>query len=310
MLIKKAIAGVSGLPVALSTLTANLAAEAARAAAAETQISVNLAAEATTARAAELLQANNLADEITRALAAELDLSNKIAAEAAARGVAITDEAAARAAAIADLQSKVDFVKSNLDGASLDSITEVVAAFQAADSDLNGAITALAAAATSALAAEKTRAEAAELVLTTDLATEKARAEAAELVLTTNLVAETERAIAAESLTLVQAKAYADAAATAGGSVPRLESLLVTSDKIVLTDAPKNGINGIVNYGRISYVDDNNDEWIYPLLLDSTDSTGKTYTVQVGTPGDLDGKTVFIQYFYVGASAVLQFGGV
>ena len=310
MLIKKAIAGVSGLPVVLSTLTASLATEAARAIAAETQLATNLSAEASAARAAELLQANNLAAEITRALAAELRLANDLAVEVAARGAADTAEKTARIAAIADLQSKVDFVKSNLDSASLDSLTEIVAAFKAADKDLNGAITALAAAATTALAAERTRAEAAEALLTTDLLAEATRAAAAELALSEDLATETARAILADSVNLIAAKAYADAAATSGGSVPRLESLVVLGGKIILTDAPKNGINGIVNYGRVSYVDENNDEWIYPVLLDSTDATGKTYAVQVNVPGDLDSKTVFIQYFYVGSSAAVQFGGV
>jgi exonuclease VII small subunit len=54
---------------------------------------------------------------------------------------------------VSALNSRIDFVSSNVDPEALDSLTEVVSAFQQADSDLNGAITALAGAATSNLAA-------------------------------------------------------------------------------------------------------------------------------------------------------------
>lgn len=49
-------------------------------------------------------------------------------------------------------QTAVDFITSNVDVAALDSLTEVVSAFQTADSSLNGAITSLAASASSATA--------------------------------------------------------------------------------------------------------------------------------------------------------------
>jgi len=44
---------------------------------------------------------------------------------------------------VLDLQGQIDNVLSNVDGAALDSLTEIVAAFQAADSSLNGAISSL-----------------------------------------------------------------------------------------------------------------------------------------------------------------------
>ena len=61
----------------------------------------------------------------------------------------------------AALGTRIDNVLSNVDGAALDSLTEVVAAFEAADSSLNGAITSLANSASSDLAAEVTAREAA-----------------------------------------------------------------------------------------------------------------------------------------------------
>jgi hypothetical protein len=56
-------------------------------------------------------------------------------------------------------------VLSNVDGVALNSLAEVVAEFQAADSNLNGAITSLASSASTGLQNEVTRATAAEAAL-------------------------------------------------------------------------------------------------------------------------------------------------
>jgi hypothetical protein len=99
-------------------------------------------------------------------------------------------------------------VISNVDPAALDSLTEIVAAFQSADGTLNGAITGLTATAATNLSteisnriadvnAEESRAISAELVLTNDLSSEisnriadvnaeESRAISAELSLSTN----------------------------------------------------------------------------------------------------------------------------
>jgi len=97
------------------------------------------------------------------------------------------------------LDNKVSSILSNVDPASLDSFTEVVSAFQAADSNLNGSITSLASSAAAGLATEKSRAEGAELVLRTGLSDEVSRAGLAESVLTTGLATEKSRAEGAES---------------------------------------------------------------------------------------------------------------
>ena len=49
------------------------------------------------------------------------------------------------------MNAKVDYVISNVDPAAIDSLTEIVGAFQSADGDLNGAITALGSSATAAV---------------------------------------------------------------------------------------------------------------------------------------------------------------
>jgi hypothetical protein len=105
---------------------------------------------------------------------------------------------AAHATTKAYVDAKISSVLSNIDPSAVDSFTEVITAFQAADSNLNGAITSLANSASSALSSEVSRATAAELVLTNALSAEASSARAAELVLTNDLSAEASSARAAE----------------------------------------------------------------------------------------------------------------
>lgn len=77
----------------------------------------------------------------------------------------LSSEISRATAAEAALGTRIDNVLSNVDGAALDSLTEVVSAFQAADSNLNGAITSLASSASSDLAAETSAREAADSAL-------------------------------------------------------------------------------------------------------------------------------------------------
>jgi len=290
---------IYGLVSDLATLQAADATELARAQAAELVLTNNLVSEASTARAAEFLLTNNLAAEAAAARAAELVLRNDLATELAARIADVDAEEAARIAGDADLQSQINNVLSNVDGAALDSLTEVVAAFQAADSTLNGAITSLSSTASTGLTTEVNRATAAELVLRTDLASEVSRAVAAELVLTTNLSQEVADRTAADSDLDIALKAYADNAATQGGSLPMFESLMVSSSKIVLTKAPKSGINGIMNFATVRHIDTNGVAWDAPISVDGTDISGKTFIVSTDAAGDWDGKSVQIQYLYI-----------
>jgi hypothetical protein len=98
------------------------------------------------------------------------------------------------------IEAKIGFIMSNVDGAALDSLSEIVAAFQGADSDINTAISDLAATAGTNLAAEQTRAQAAEAAL-------GVRIDGVE----SDLSAEESARIAGDASTLVDAKAYADA---------------------------------------------------------------------------------------------------
>ena len=69
---------------------------------------------------------------------------------------ALVDAKAYTDAEVSALEATVNNIISNTDGAALDSLTEIVSAFQSADSTLNGAITTLASDATSARAALET----------------------------------------------------------------------------------------------------------------------------------------------------------
>lgn len=115
--------------------------------------------------------ASTLAGRVTTA---EGGLSSEISRATAAEGVLTTNlsnEVSRATAAEAALGTRIDNVLSNVTPGSLDSLTEVVTAFQAADSNLNGAITSLASTASSGLAAETSAREAADSALDSRLTT-------------------------------------------------------------------------------------------------------------------------------------------
>ena len=186
------------------THTTNIATNATNIAANTTAITT----EATTARAAELLLTNNLAAEVTRAGIAE-----------DANTTAITTEATTARAAelvlsnrVGATETSIAFIEENTDGAALDSLTEIVAAFQNADGNIVTTVTSN----TTAINAEAVTARAAELLLTNNLAAEVTRAGIAEDANTTAITAEATTARAAEG-------ALATRMTTEEGNVDALE---------------------------------------------------------------------------------------
>ena len=174
-----------------AVLTADLGTETARAIAAEAKLTSDLSSE-TAARvadvdaeevraiAAEAKLTSDLSSETARAIAAEDLLTSDLSDEVANRIDAVSTEEAARIAGDEYLQSQMDNVISNIDPDALDSLTEIVAAFQTADGDINNAITVLAESASNGLNAEVARATGAEEQLGSDLSDEITRAEEAE----------------------------------------------------------------------------------------------------------------------------------
>jgi len=187
----RAIAAEAGLSSDLSSEVANRVAgddalqlsldnEVSDRTAADQAIQSNLDAEAARATAAEAKLTADLSDEVANRTDAVAGLKSDLSDEVANRTDAVSTEEAARKYGDKYLQSQINNVISNIDPAALDSLTEIVAAFQTADGDINNAITLLAESASNGLNAEVARAEHAEEQLGSDLSDEITRAEEAE----------------------------------------------------------------------------------------------------------------------------------
>lgn len=110
----------------------------------------------------------------------------------------ISQEVFDRTSAVSNLQNQIDNVLSNVDGAALDSLTEVVSAFQAADASLNGAITSLAASASSGLASETASRIASDNALQGEIDAEEIARAAADTTLQNNITSEASARSAAD----------------------------------------------------------------------------------------------------------------
>jgi len=138
-----------------------------------------IAAEVTRATDAETVLTNSLNSEIATRAAADTALAGDIQTVADNLAQEILD----RAAADTNLQGQIDFIVSNTDAAALDSLTEIVAAFQSADNTLEGAVLAN----QTAINNEVTRATDAEAALAADIAAEEAARIAADNTLQANI---------------------------------------------------------------------------------------------------------------------------
>jgi hypothetical protein len=188
----------------------------------------------------------SLASEASTRAGAGSDLQDAIDAEATARASADTTlqgnidtvasdlatEATARASADTTLQGNIDAltttvnnVISNTDAAALDSLTEIVGAFQSADSTINGAITSLSGSAAADRAAIRTEFAAADVVVTTAYTDAIATAKASAI--STAATDATTKADAAESA----ANTYTD------GEISTLDASLKTYADTAEADA-------------------------------------------------------------------------
>lgn len=239
-----------------------------------------------------LADSNEAQARIDAIAAEELARTNAVTAEATTIATAVTAEETARIAADNALQTaldaeilrattKEDFILSNVDAAAIDSISEVVTAFQNADGTLNGAITTLAGAAGANLTAEATARTTADTALQTALTAEIANRATDEAAQTTAL------------------QAYADAAAIAGGSRPWIEHIVMANNRIVLNRAPKNGLNGILNSGLVKFYNSSTnaveEAFVTPY---APDLSGKTFTILIDVDANWsgNGETAIVQY--------------
>lgn len=151
-----------------------------------------------------------ISNEATRATGVESGINSRLVIAEGEIDVLQSDLDSAEAAISAEviratgvegsLQSQINNVLSNLDGAALDSLTEIVSAFQAADSTLNGAITSLASSASSSLSTEQSARIAADSALQGEIDAEEVARAAADTTLQNNINSEAAARIAADSV--------------------------------------------------------------------------------------------------------------
>jgi len=103
-----------------------------------------------------------------------------------------------------------------------------------------------------------------------------------------------------EAALLASMQTYANSSSAQGGSVPKLEYVLVNNNSITLSQTPKSGVNGIVNFGTVRFTDPvTKVSYDAPVISDAGDVTGKTFTVSTDTSGQWHNNSVAVQYFYV-----------
>lgn len=102
----------------------------------------------------------------------------------------VASEQSAREAADTNLQNQINDILSNVDPSALDSLSEIVSAFQSADSDLSDAITSVLGTHTSELNAETAAREAADATLQSNIDSEASARQAADSTLQSNIDAE------------------------------------------------------------------------------------------------------------------------
>lgn len=72
------------------------------------------------------------------------------------------------------------------------------------------------------------------------------------------------------------------------------ENVTVTGDTIVLTAAPLSG--AVFNFGTVRNLGNGGVAYDIPVVIDGSDLTGKTFTLQPDTASQFDGLTVAVQY--------------
>lgn len=240
----------------------------------------------------------------------------------------LVNEETARAEGVeGSLSALVTTDKTNLVAAinsTLGAVNTETARATAAESAINTALT-----------NEVTRAKAAEQANTTAIANEVTRAEGVEGNLSSlsttaksNLVSAINEVVGSVASAIVTAEGYADStklaksanlsdltdvvaartnlgvystaqvdsAINTGGAIFFTETLVVASDKITLTHAPKNGV--VFNFATVRNTDTTtNVTYDIPVAVTAT-AGGQEFQLYPDTTGQFDGKSVVIQYAY------------
>jgi len=145
----------------IKSLNDAIVAEESARASADSTLQGNIESEASARSSADSVLQGNI----------ESEESARVAADGVLQGN-IDSEESARIAGDASLQSQINDIVSNVDPLALDSLSEIVTAFQEADSDLNEAITSVLGTHTSGLAGEVAAREAADVQLQSNIDSE------------------------------------------------------------------------------------------------------------------------------------------
>lgn len=216
---KASDAQANAISAANSTAQSLVNAEAARATSAESSLQAQISTEITNRIDADSDLQDMISVEASRAVAAESLLQNQITAEVSDRQALSSRVDILEADPVTktyvnqktqQLQQQISSMLSNLDPAALDSFSEVVAAFQAADGSLSGAITALSSSLSASINEETLARQAADSSLESQIQAEQSRAVGVENSLQSQITqeisdrqadvsAEESRAISAEA---------------------------------------------------------------------------------------------------------------
>jgi predicted nucleic acid-binding Zn-ribbon protein len=207
-----------------------------------------------TAKAEAITEAtNSTAIENAARIAEDSDINARIDQELIDRAAGdttlqgnIDTEEAARIAGDANLQSQVDFITNNTDPAALDSLTEIVSAFQSSDSDMSALISSN----TTAIATEKLRAETAEGVLQTNINTEASTRSTADTGLQSQIDQINIDIQVEKDDVLAEAKAYTDSEADSHQAVAIAHA--DAQDAALIGDASVDGTAGNTVTSRIA----------------------------------------------------------
>lgn len=189
-----------------NTLQSNLDIEAMSRMDADVALQTNLDIEALTRYNADsLLQSNIDAEALSRANADAIITGN------------LNNEIANRIAAEASINAKINFIESNIDPAALDSLTEIVTAFQNADNNLSNTISALASTLSNRIDTEISDRTIADLQLQSNLNTEASTRASADSLLQNNINIEASTRAQADST--LQSNINAEASTRASADV-------------------------------------------------------------------------------------------
>jgi hypothetical protein len=211
-------------------------------AAQDTVLQGNINTEASARVAADGALASDLDLEESARIAQDQNLQNSIGSEASARAAAdaglagdLDIEESARIAGDSNLQTQINNLLSNVDPAALDSLSEIISAFQDADGYLLDVVQNLSTGSSSALGLETSARIAADAALQVEVDAEESARAAGDAALTTSLGVEASARIAADAA--LQVEIDAEESARAAGDAALSISLGNETSARIAADA-------------------------------------------------------------------------